>query len=254
MTTLTNARATGHRIETPTAADDSATRRGGLAGLGGAAALVAAFFTYPIFDLPSVDEVESLTNYSELATGRVVENSLYLAALVLWAVHFVAMGRTGRQTADGGTADSATPHGESTNGGPLLAPVVGVFGLVVMATGALIHISTSALSDLYIGAAGSAAEQAEIVLVWQALQAVFNTLLVTGVAIVPFAMVTLAWSLIKNGAVGRLSGGIALALGAAAAVGGAAGVIGGADSPGVPVAVLSMLVYHAIIGWRLVRS
>ncbi len=228
---------------------DSSIRLGGLAGFGGAAALIAAFFTYPIFDLPSVDEVESLTNYPELATGRIIENSLYLAALVLWAVHLISIGRA--------VAARRSAQGETTVARPL-APIVGVIGLVVMATGSLIHIATSELSDRYIAASETvsegATEQANIVLVWQGAQAIFNTLLVTGAAIAPLAMVVLAWSLIKTQVVGRIAGGVALALAVVASVGGAAGVIGGSDSPGVPAAVLSMTVFHAVVGWRMTRA
>ena len=157
--------------------DRAMIRRGGLAGLGGSAALFAAFATYPIFDLPEVDKVESLTNFPEIVTGRIFENSLYLAALVLWAVHFVALGRAVRTTA---------------NPTRSLVPVVGVFGLMIMAAGALIHVATLELSDRYIAAAGNETLQANIVLVWQGAQAIFNTLLVTGAAIVPLAMAVLA--------------------------------------------------------------
>lgn len=214
------------------------SRNGGLAGLGGAVALIAAFTTYPLFGLPSVDDVESLTNYPELATGRILENSLYLAALVLWAVHFVALGRSARDTA---------------TGKPSLAPVVGVVGLSVMAAGALIHVTTAELSNRYVDA-GSAAEQADIVLAWDTTQILFNALLVTGAAIVPVAMVALGWSLMRTQVLGRVSGVAALSLGVVASIGGAAGVIAGPDSPGVPIAVLTMVIFHALVGGRIVRS
>jgi hypothetical protein len=214
------------------------SRSGGLAGIGGAVALFAAFTTYPIFDLPSVDEIQSLTDYPELATGRILENSLYLAALVLWAVHFVAIGRSAR----------------SATGKPSLAPVAGVVGLSVMAAGALIHVTTAELSDRYIDAAGSAGDQADIVLAWDTVQILFNALLVTGVAIVPVAMAALGWSLMRTQVIGRLSGVVALSLGVVASIGGAAGVIAGPSSPGVAIAVLVMVIFHALVGWRMVRS
>ncbi|MEL6983375.1 MAG: hypothetical protein AAFO29_13200 [Actinomycetota bacterium] len=185
-----------------------------------------------------MDEVESLTNYPELATGRILENSLYLAALVLWAVHFVALGRSAR--------DNAT-------GKPSLAPVVGVVGLSVMAAGALIHVTTAEFSNRYVDA-GSAAEQADIVLAWDTTQILFNALLVTGAAIVPVAMVALGWSLMRTQVLGRVSGVAALSLGVVASIGGAAGVVAGPDSPGVPIAVLTMVIFHALVGGRIVRS
>lgn len=239
MATLTPTRPTDLHLEPPHRPDERAViRRGGLAALGGAAALFGAFATYPIFDLPSPDGIESLTTYPDIATGRIIENSLYLAAVVLWAVHFLAIGRAVRNPSTG-----ARP----------LAPSVGVFGLTVLAAGALIHIATSELSDLYIEPAATAAEQANIVLAWQTSQAIFDTLLVTGAAIVPLAMIAVSWSLIRTHVVDRLSGGVALALGIVGSVGGAAGVIAGPGSPGVPVAMLAMFGFHAVIGWRLSR-
>jgi len=214
-------------------------RRGGLAGLAGVAALFGAFLPYPIFDLPNPDAVESLTTYGDIATGRIIENSFWLAALVLWAVHFLAIGRALRDRLPG-------------SGSPF--PAVAVFGLVPMAAGALIHVATMELSDLHNEPAATAADQANVVLTWQAVQAVFNALLVTGAAIVPVAMVAIAWSLKAAGLVGRFSGGIALAMSLLGLVGGVIAVVAGANSVGVQIAVLSMLCFHAIVGWRLARS
>lgn len=213
-------------------------RRGGQAGLAGAAALVLAFLTYPIFELPDPLLVESLTDYPNIATGRVVENSFYMAALVLWAVHYLAIGRALR---------------DPSTGTRPLAPSIAVIGLVPMIAGALLHISTAELSDLYRDPAASAADQANIVLVWQAVQSVFDTLLVTGAAIVPVAMAVVAWSLHRAEAIGRISGLFAVGLGVVGSIGGAAAVIGGPSSPGVIASVLSMIVFHVVVGWRLVR-
>lgn len=87
-----------------------------------------------------------------------------------------------------------------------------------------------------------------------ALQAVFDTLVITGVAIVPVAMATLAWSMMQSDVFGRVVGGVALALSMAGAVGGAGAVIVGPDFAGIQVAMLSMVVFHAIVGWRMLRS
>lgn len=212
-------------------------RRGGLAGIAGSVALIAAFLPYPIFGLPEPDDVKSLTDYPELATGRVIENSFYLLALVLWAVHFLAIGRVVRGPATGAR---------------LFAPAIAVFGLVPMAAGSLIHVSTSELSALYVDST-TAADQGDVILAWQSLQALFNTLLVVGVAIVPLAMLGTAWALFRTETVGRVVGGVALALGIVGSIGGIAGVVGGSGSPGVPVAVLAMLVFHGLVGWRLTR-
>lgn len=232
--------ATEHPTEPVRTADGVAgVRRGGLAGLAGVAALFGAFLPYPIFGLPNPDDVESLTTFADITTGRIIENTFWLAALVLWAVHFMAIGRALRNRSD-----------EERS----FLPAVAVFGLAPMAAGALIHVATMELSDLYTDPATTAADQANIVLTWQAVQAVFNTLLVTGAAIVPVAMVAIAWSLLSAGLLGRLSGGIALAISVLGVVGGAIAIVAGANSAGVQLAVLSMLVFHAVVGWRLFRG
>lgn len=211
-------------------------RYGAMAGLAGVAALVGAFLPYPILGLPNPEALESLTTYPEIATGRVIENSFWLVALVLWAVHFMAIGRRLRDRSEGTGS---------------FFPALAVFGLAPMAAGALIHVSTMQLSDLYVE---PGADRASITLVWQAIQAVFDTLLVTGAAIVPAAMVGTVWALWRAGLVSRVSGAAALAFSVVGVVGSIVAVIGGANSSGVELAVLAMLGFHAVVGWRLTRS
>ena len=215
-------------------------RRGGQAGLAGSGAMFAAFAVVGILGLPDTSTIESLTTYPDIATGRALENSFYLAALVFWAVQFVAIGRA--------LVDPAT-------GRPPLAASVGVFGLIPMAAGALLHISTSALSDRYTDPAATTADRADIELVWHGVQALLDTLLVTGVAIVPLAVVALWRPLVRSKVVGRFSGGAVLALGLIGSVGGAAAVAtADVGSAGIVIAVLSLIVVQTVIAWRLVRA
>lgn len=72
----------------------AARHRGGVAGLAGSVGLVLAAAVYPIFDMPSPDHIDSLINYRDFATGRIIENSAYMAALLLWAISLMAIGRT----------------------------------------------------------------------------------------------------------------------------------------------------------------
>ncbi len=63
-----------------------------------------------------------------------VENSLYLVILLLWVTHSLALYRALRET-------SPTPA--------LFGTVLSILGLGVLAAGALPHVATAPLSDLY---------------------------------------------------------------------------------------------------------
>lgn len=214
-------------------------RRGGRAGLAGSAAMLGAFVVVGVVAPPSVSEVESLTTYPDIATGRILENSLYLAALVLWAVQFVAMGRA--------LVDRAI-------GRPPLSPWIAAFGLVPMAAGALIHISTSLLSDRYTAADATAADRAMIEAGWAAAQSMFDAFLITGAVIVPMAVVALSRALIRSTAVGPVFGRVVLGLGLAGSIGGVVAVVDPTSAPGVAGSILTTLVAQTLIGWRLVRA
>lgn len=138
--------------------------------------MVGAFVVVSVFPLPSVSDAESLTTYPDLVTGRVLENSFYLAALVLWAAQFIAIGRA---------------LDDPTTGRPPIAPWVGAFGLLPLAAGALIHVSTASLSDRYSAPDATPADQEMMVAAWAAgvASSILTTLAVHGL---------IGWRLVRS--------------------------------------------------------
>jgi len=85
---------------------------------------------------------QSLTRFPDIKAARTVENSLYLGVLLLWVIHCLALYRGLRRT-------SPTPA--------LFGTALSILGLVVLAAGALPHVATAPISDLYHAAGGDPA-------------------------------------------------------------------------------------------------
>src|SRR2546429_10017109 len=119
---------------------------GGLAGILGGIIFILVFVVVLAFVGPDPAEPEGLVKrFPDIRAARTVENSLYLVVLILWVTHFLALYRALRGT-------SLAPA--------LFGSVLGVAGLVVLAAGALPHIVTARLSDLYHAPAATAEQQA----------------------------------------------------------------------------------------------
>ena len=132
-------------------------RWGGLAGLLGAALLLFVFvFVGAVVGADPAGPEGPVARFPEIRAARTLENSLYLIVMALWTIHFVALSRALRGV-------SLAP---ALSGG-----VLGIVGLALLAAGALPHVATSRLSDLYHAPAATLQDQATVVLLWQANQA-----------------------------------------------------------------------------------
>ena len=114
-----------------TAQEKSVLRWGGLAGIVGGIVFMIVFVIVGVF--VGMEFVE-VARFPDVRTARIVENSLYLAVLILWVPHFLALYRALRAT-------SLAPA--------LFGSVLGILGLVVLAADALHHIWQTPISDLY---------------------------------------------------------------------------------------------------------
>ena len=111
-----------------------ALRWGGLAGILGSSLLILVFGIVSVFGLPDPAVPEALVRFPDIRAARTVENGLYLVVLVLWVTHFLALYRALR-----GTSLAFA----------LFGSVLSIVGLVVLAAGALPHVATAPISDLY---------------------------------------------------------------------------------------------------------
>jgi hypothetical protein len=169
-------------------AEKSILRSGGLAGVLGGIFFIAVFVIVIVFVGADLTEPEeSITKFPDIRAARTVENSLYLVVLVLWVIHFLALYRALRR---------ANPAWA------LFGSVLGILGLGVLAAGALPHVATLPLSELYHAPGATPEDQATLVLVWQATQGIFDALLITGLCILPIGLIALGVAMLGAPAFG----------------------------------------------------
>ncbi len=213
--------------------ETSVLRWGGLAGIVGGILLVAVFVIVGVF--VGMEPVEVM-RFPDVRTARIVENSLYLAVLILWVIHFLALYRALRET-------SLAPA--------LFGSVLGILGLIALATDALRHIWQTPISDLYHAPGATLEAQATLVLLWQTTQGIFDALLVTGLVILPIGVLALGVAMLKAPAFGKGVGGLSVVLGVTGVVAASALLV--AVSPIAVVGVLALIVFHLVLGWKVYR-
>jgi hypothetical protein len=110
--------------------EERVLRWGGAAGVLGSVMLLGAFIVVGALGLPDTSDTASLVDFPDIETARIVENTLYLGALLLWTLHFIALRLALRRA-------SLAPS--------LFGSALGIFGLVILAAGALLHVATGML-------------------------------------------------------------------------------------------------------------
>jgi hypothetical protein len=219
--------------------DDSSTLRwGGLAGISGSVLLVVVFAIVGIFAGPEpAGPAGPISRFPEIRVARTVENGLYLAVLALWVSLALALFHGLRRT-----RPAAALFGSALN----------IVGLAVLAAGAIPHVVTSRLSDLYHAAGVSPDEQATLVLLWQANQAMFDALLLVGLLVMPVGIILFGIAMRLDPGYGKVAGTLSVALGV---LGLAAATVMLVD-PGSPVAALgvfALIGFHLVAGWKTYR-
>jgi hypothetical protein len=220
-----------------TAQERSVLRWGGLAGiLGGILFIVVwAIVGFGPVGLEPVEPAEEVMRFPEIRTARIVENGLYLAVLVLWVIHFLALYRALRGT-------SLAPA--------LFGSALGILGLVMLVAGALPHVATDPISDFYHAPGATAGDQATLDLLWQATMGIIEMLLVTGLVILPTGLIALGIAMLGAPDFGKGFGGVSVALGL---VGGVAAcfILIYPGSPITGVGVFALIIFHLVLGWKV---
>jgi hypothetical protein len=218
--------------------DDGIARWGGLAGIGGSALLLVVFAIVAVLvgeEPPGL--AGAIERFPEVRAARTVENGLYLAVLVLWVPLALSLHHTLR------CAHRAFA---------LFGSALNVFGLAVLAAGAIPHAVTFRLSDLYHAEGATAEDQAALALLWQANQAMFNQLLLVGLLVMPVGVALLGLAMRRDPVYGRAAGTASVALGL---IGLAAAVIMLVDPASMfsVVGVFALLAFHFLAGWKTSR-
>lgn len=218
--------------------EKSVLRWGGLAGILGGVLFIGVFAFVGVF--VGADPAESegpIMRFPDVRAARTVENSLYLVVLILWVTSFLALYRALRGT-------RLAPA--------LFGSVLGILGLFVLAAGALPHVATVPISDLYHAPGATATDQATLVLLWKATQGILNELLVVGLVLLPIGVISLGVAMLGTAAFGKGFGWLSVLLGVIGVM--AASVL--LVDPLSLIAVIgffALIAFHLVLGWKVYR-
>jgi hypothetical protein len=216
--------------------EKSVLRWGGLAGILGSIIFILVFVVVIAFVGPDPASAEAeIARFPEIRAARTVEDGLYVAVLALWVAHFLALYRALRGT-------SLAPA--------LFGSVLGIVGLGVLAAGALPHVATAPISDLYHAPGATPEDRATLVLIWQATEGMFDALFGVGLLLVPVGFVALGVAMLGAPSFGDGFGGVSVALGVVGVVA-ASVLLVDPLSLSAFVGVLALIAFHLVLGWKL---
>lgn len=214
-------------------------RWGGLAGILGSIIFILVFAIVVVFVGDAgggeVGGAGTPERFPEIRAARTVENGLYLLVLMLWIIHFLALYRALR-----GTSLASALFGSG----------LGILGLALLAAGALPHVATIPLSDLYHEPGATPEDQAALALMWQATWGIFDAFLVAGLAMVAVGLTVLGTGILTTPAFGKLVGWLTVVIGAL----GIAAIVVVLIEPGSVLAVinvLSLILFHLVVGRKV---
>jgi hypothetical protein len=216
--------------------DKSVLRWSGLASVGGGLLFILIFAMVLVFaGADPAEPAGPIMRFPDIRVVRTVENSLYLAVLVLWVPLSLALYRRLRRT-------RPAPA--------LFGSALSLLGIGVLAAGALPHVATARLSNLYHASGATPNDQATLVLVWQATQGIFDALLLVGLLVMTIGIIVLGVAMHGDPAFGKGVGRVSVVLGI---VGLAAGAVVLVDplSLTAAVGVFALIVFHLVLGWKV---
>jgi hypothetical protein len=218
--------------------DRSVLRWGGLTSIGGGLLFIFVFGWVIVLAGPDpAGPAGPITRFPEIEAVRIVENGLYLAALVSWVPVYLALYR----------------RLERVRPAPaLVGGALGVLGLGLLAAGAIPHAATSRLSDLYHAAGATAEDRATLVPVWQGVQGIFDALLLASLLVTATGIVLLGRAMPADPAFGTTTAWVSMLLGVAALAAGTAVLVDPA-SPAAALGFFALIGFHLVLGWRVYR-
>jgi hypothetical protein len=211
-------------------------RWGGRAALAGVILMLGAFGVVGGLGLPDASDPETLTDFAAIESGRIAEHFLYLGAVIMFALHILVLYLLLR---------SAHPAAA------LFGTALATFGFTIMAASSLLHVATSPLADLYTTANTPPEDLRAIEYAWYGAQSVFDTMLATGVLLVPIGMVLLGFAMRYTSAFGPGLTRLTIGLGILGTIGAVIAIV----DPGSmfsAASVLAIVVFHLATGRRTV--
>jgi len=218
--------------------EKSVLRWGGLAGMLGGTLFILAWVVVlagPVgMEDPATLE-EWVTRFPDIKTARVVENIIYLVALILEVPLFLALYRALRRT---GLAPA------------LFGSVLGIIGITIFMVGALPHAAHAQLSDLYHAPGATPADQAALALLWQAVWGILDAVLYVGFLVVPIGLFLLGVGMLGSPAFGKGYGWVSVALGVIGLIAAVLQIIDPASMIGAG-SYFACLIFYFILGWKV---
>jgi hypothetical protein len=216
--------------------EKSVLRWGGLAGILGGIMfiLVLILVTVIIGDDPS-DLAGFVTRFPDIHATRVVENIIYLVALLLAVPLFLALYQALRKT-------SLAPA--------LFGSVLGIVGLVSMVVSTTPHVAHAPLSDLYHAPGATPADQATLAILWQAIWGMFNAPLYVGFFVVPIGFILLGVGMLGVPTFGKGFGGVSVVLGGLGLIAAVFQMVDPASMAGV-VSYFAIIIFCFVLGWKV---
>ena len=213
--------------------DQSASKLGGLAGILGSVLLLGVFAFLSVFvGLETLDGQAALERYPDIRWARVIENTAYLFALALWALHSVSLFAVLR-------ADSP--------GTSLAAVVMSVLGLAILAAGAIPHTAETVISDLYHAPETAAELMPVLIVAWEVSLGWVDTFVVTGIVLTPVGLLLYGTAMLRSPNFGSWTGWASILFAFAGLYAAAAGLIEESDIVGV--GIFALVFFHIVIGW-----
>ncbi len=205
--------------------------------------IVAGLFAPPLFVAagpscgPACYVDAALAGFPAVKASIVVENAFYFAAVILFVIFFLGLYRAM------GAGDGLAPA--------LFGTGLSMLGLAMEDIGALPTVSFSHLSEVY--QAAGPPDQATLVLVSQAVQAIFNATDTVGGILLAIGFLMFGVAMFQESiGFGKRFGGATIVLSLAALVGVFLVSIG-MDNPNDPFFVILLLILPLILGWKLYR-
>jgi hypothetical protein len=219
--------------------DKSVLQWGGLAGIVGSILFVLGFVFVGVFvGLEATEPAEWVVRFPDIRAARIVENSLFLAVLILWLPHFLALYHALRRT-------SLAPA--------LFGSILGILGLGILAAEALQHIAQAPIADLYHAPGTTSEQQTTLVFLWQATQGILDSMFIVGLLLLPISLVVLGVGMFKSPAFGKGLGAISVVLGLLGVAAAALLLVDPASEIGAMVGVFILIGFHLVLGWKVYR-
>jgi hypothetical protein len=216
--------------------EKSVLRWGGLAGLMGVFLFILVMVVVGVFIPPDpTDLKEWVARFPDIRAVRIIENGIYLAALLFEVPLFLALYRALRKT-------SLAPA--------LFGSALGIVGLVAMVVSATPHVAHAPLSDLYHAPGATPEDQATLALLWQALWGINDSMLYVGFFVVPVGLILIGVAMRGAPAFGKGLGGAIVVIGGIGLVAAVLQMVDPASMIGMG-SYFAILISYLVLGWKV---